>query len=140
MELMPTKSRRKPVFPTAHLRLAYSAPMVDTSTIEELRRLTMPATKALPFVKLRRNDQPLWRPESFWNVAPSGKRQAANRLGRRYARDAIAAMKADHNPQLIALIVQDIMADAIERARDRKARSQVALGFLQEISAIIAET
>jgi hypothetical protein len=140
MDLMPTKSRRTPALPAAHLRLAYSAPMVDRSTIEDLRRFTMPATKALPFVKLRRNDQPLWRPESFWNVAPGGKRQAAIGLGRRYARDAITAMKADHNPQLIALIVQDIMADAIERARNKKGHSQVALGFLQEISAIIAKT
>jgi hypothetical protein len=29
---------------TAPLRLAYSAPEIDTATVEELRRLTLPAT------------------------------------------------------------------------------------------------
>ena len=132
------KSRRTPALPAAHLRLAYSAPTIDPSTVEELRRYTMPATKALAFVKLRPNDQPLWRPERYWSVAPRKSRKAAVELGRRYARDAIAAMKADRDPQLIALIVQDIVADAIERSRERKGRSQVALGFLQQISEAIA--
>jgi hypothetical protein len=135
---MPTKSRRTPALPATHLRLAYSAPTVDPSTVEELRRFTMPATKALAFVKLRPNDQPLWRPERYWNVASRKNRKAAVELGRRYARDAIAAMKVDRDPQLIALIVQDIISDAVERSRERKGRSQVALGFLQEISEAIA--
>lgn len=135
---MPTKSRRTPSLPAAHLRLAYSAPMAERSTIEELRRLTMPATKALAFVKLRANDQPLWRPASYWNVPPTRDKRAARELGRRFARDAIAAMKVDRNTQLIALIMQDMITDAIERTRNRKARSQVALGFLQEISEAIA--
>ena len=132
------KSRRTPALPAAHLRLAYSAPTVDPATVEELRRFTMPATKALAFVKLRPNDQPLWRPERYWSVAPRKSRKAAVELGRRYARDAIAAMKADRDPQLVALIMQDIVADAIERSRERKGRSQVALGFLQQISEAIA--
>ena len=135
---MPTKSRRTPALPAAHLRLAYSAPTVDPATVEELRRYTMPATKALAFVKLRPHDQPLWRPERYWSVAPRKSRKAAVELGRRYARDAIAAMKADRDPQLVALIMQDIVADAIERSRERKGRSQVALGFLQQISEAIA--
>ena len=135
---MPTKSRRTPSLPAAHLRLAYSAPTAESSTIEELRRLTMPATKGLAFVKLRPHDQPLWRPASYWNVPPTRDKRAARELGRRFARDAIAAMKVDRNTQLIALIMQDIIADAIERTRNRKARSQVALGFLQEISEAIA--
>ena len=132
------KSRRTPALPAAHLRLAYSAPTIDPSTVEELRRYTMPATKALAFVKLRPNDQPLWLPERYWSVAPRKSRKAAVELGRRYARDAIAAMKADRDPQLVALIMQDIVADAIERSRERKGRSQVALGFLQQISEAIA--
>ena len=135
---MPTKSRRTPALPAAHLRLAYSAPTIDPSTVEELRRYTMPATKALAFVKLRPNDQPLWRPERYWSVAPRKSRKAAVELGRRYARDAIAAMKADRDPQLVALILQDIITDAIERTRERKGRNQVALGFLQQISEAIA--
>src|SRR5215470_2703163 len=84
------------------LRLAYSAPAPHESTVAELRRFTLPATKALPFVKLRANDQPLWRPESFWHVTPTGRRDADIRLGRRYAREAIAAMRADRDNHLIA--------------------------------------
>lgn len=114
--------------------------MADRSMIKEFRRLTMPATKALPFVKLRPNDQPLWRPESFWNVEPVGKRQTTVELGRRYARDAIAAMKVDHNSQLIALIVQDIITDAVARVRTRRARDPAALGFLYGLSEAIAAT
>jgi hypothetical protein len=55
----------------------------------------LPAAKALPFVKLRANDQPMWRPESFWCFEPTGKRDTDVRLGRKYAREAIAAMKTD---------------------------------------------
>ena len=80
-------------------------------------RFTLPATKALPFVKLRADDQPLWRPESFWNVEPTGRREADLRLGRKYARLAIAAMKADHESDLIALVIQDIIKDSVERSR-----------------------
>ncbi len=53
---------------TPYLRLAYSAPVSDGSTIRELHRLTMPATKALPFVKSAGGDNPLSRPQSYWNV------------------------------------------------------------------------
>jgi hypothetical protein len=122
------------------LRLAYSAPEVDTATIEELRRLTWPATKALPFVKLRANDQPLWRPENYWHVKSTGKRGVDIELGRAYARMAIAAMKADRNDALIALIVQDIIRDAAEQG-GRKRRGSVghlAAGFLKEISRFLA--
>jgi len=98
------------------------------------------ATKALPFVKLRADDQPLLRPESFWHVEPTGKREMDVRLGRKYARQAVAAMKADHNAHLIALIVQDIIKDAIERTgkKGRGRRSAIMLGFLTEISEAIA--
>jgi hypothetical protein len=134
---MTAKSRRKPPLPASHLRLAYAAPVADPAMIADLRRLTMPATKALAFVKLRPNDQPLWHPECYWNVQPLGRRRKDVELGRRYARAAIAAMKADHNPQLLTFIFQDIIADAIERARSRKGRSATALGFLLEISEAI---
>jgi hypothetical protein len=108
--------------------------------VAELRRFTLPATKALPFVKLRANDQPLWRPESFWRVKSTGKRATDLRLGRRYAREAIAAMKADHNSQLIAHIIQDIIKDAVEGAR-KKVRcgySPIVLCFLAGLSEAIA--
>src|SRR4051812_41717709 len=117
----PNSSRLAPF-----LRLAYSAPAHQDSTYEGIRRLTLPATKALPFVKLRANDQPLWRPESFWHVRPTGKRETDMRLGRKYAREAIAAMKADRNGHLIAHIIQDIIKDAAERTRKKDRRGSGA--------------
>lgn len=147
--LMTAKTRRKPALPAAHLRLAYSAPAAQaraaaapnrSSTVAELRRLTMPATKALPFVKLHWHDQPWVRPASYWNVKPVGKRPADLALGRSYARAAIAAMKKDQNSQLIALILQDIIQDTLARLKGRRARDRAALGFLYEISEAIAAT
>jgi len=124
----------------AGLRLAYSAPEPDNSTIEELRRLTSPATKALSFVRLRANDQPLLRPEGYWQVRSTGKRGMDVALGRSYARKAIAAMKADHNAALIALILEDIIHDAAQRGgkNGRGRISHVARGFLDEISQSLA--
>jgi hypothetical protein len=132
---MAAKFRSKAARPTPFLRLAYSAPALTDSTVEDIRRLTLPATKSLPFVKLRANDQPLWHPESFWHVEPTGKRETDIRLGRKYARQAIAAMKADHNRHLIAHIVQDIIRDSVERTRKKGRRPSPAVrGFLFEIS------
>ena len=132
-----TRSRSSRLAP--FLRLAYSAPASQGSTVEEIRRLTLPATKALPFVRLRADDQPWWRPESYWCVRPTGKRDVDVRLGRKYARDAITAMKADHNRRLIADIVQDIITDAVERRGKRACGglTPTVLGFLAEISEAI---
>jgi hypothetical protein len=79
----------------------------------------LPATKALPFVKLRAEDQPQWHPESYWSVEPTG--------GRAYAQKAIAAMKADHNKELISLIVRDNIRDAAHRS-GRGRLSYLAMG------------
>jgi hypothetical protein len=135
-ELPPVKAEQAAVF----LRLAYSAPAPDHELGEELRRFTLPATKALPFVKVSANDQPLLRPESFWNVESTGKRESDVRLGRQYARLAIAAMKADRDSDLIALVIQDIIKDAVDRiAKSGRGRSSpAAMGFLAEISEVIA--
>jgi len=137
---MPAKSPSKPKSSAPFLRLAYSAPAPDESIGAEVLRFTLPATKALPFVKLRADDQPLWHPESFWNVEPTGKREDDLRLGRKYARLAIAAMKADHERDLIALVIRDIIRDAVERGgkNGRGKSSPAALGFLAEISEVIA--
>ncbi|HLH96750.1 MAG TPA: hypothetical protein VKW08_16685 [Xanthobacteraceae bacterium] len=134
----PLKPQRSPGF----LRLAYSAPTPDQALGEEIRRFTLPATKALPFVKVGPNDQPLVRPESFWNVESTGKRENDVRLGRRYAQLAIAAMKADRDSDLIALVIQDIIKDAVARVSKsgRGRSSPAALGFLAEISEVIAAT
>jgi hypothetical protein len=120
--------------------VAYSAPAPDQSTAAEIHRFTLPATKALPFVKLRANDQPLWRPESYWHVRSTGNRKRDLQMGRRYAREAIAAMKADRNGDLIALIVQDIFKSAADPAANgrRSLQSPAVLGFLAEISGLLA--
>ena len=137
---MTVKARTKHSKAASFLRVAYSGPPPDQSTAAEVRRFTLPATKALPFVKLRANDQPLWRPENYWHVRPTGKRKRDVQMGRQYAREAIAAMKADRNGDLIALIVQDILKDAVERLakNGRSLQSPVVLGFLAEISASLA--
>jgi len=137
---MTAKSRSKSSRLT-FLRLAYSAPASDDSTSDEIRRLTQPATKALPFVKLRAHDQPMWRPESYWRAIVTGKRQVDVQLGRAYARRAVAAMKADRNGDLIALILQDIIKDGVQRmSKTGHGRlCPIALGFMREISEALAE-
>jgi hypothetical protein len=138
---MAVKLRSKSARPTSFLRLAYSAPTRESS-VEEMRRFMLPAAKTLPFVELRANDQPTWRPESFWCVEPTGKREIDAQLGRNYARVAIAAMKADRNSHLIAYIIQDIIKEAIEcqGKKGRGRRNGAVLGFLSEISEAIAAT
>ena len=126
--------------PASFLRVAYSAPGPDESRVAEICRFTLPATKALPFVKLRANDQPMWRPESYWHVQSSGKRTKDLQTGRAYARRAIAAMKADRNRDLISLIVQDIIKSSIELTAKAGSsmQSPIVLGFLAEISGTLA--
>jgi hypothetical protein len=137
---MAAKTRSKSSRPAAFLRVAYSAPAPDEGIGTDIRRFTLPAAKALPFVRLRPNDQPMLRPESFWHVRPTGKRQRDVQIGRQYARAAIAAMQADRNSNLVALIIQDIVKDAVDRtARDGGSpHSPTVLGFLAEISGALA--
>ena len=142
---MAVKSRSKTSRPAPFLRLAYSAPtqqepVAHASPATDIHHRALPATKALPFVKLRANDQPTWHPESFWRVQPTGKREADIRLGRKFACQAIAAMKADHNNRLIAYIVQDIINDVAQRSRksERGRYRAIVLGFLIGISEAVA--
>src|SRR5262245_53356558 len=137
---MPVKLRAKSSRPPG-LRVAYPAPKRNASAAKEIRRFTLPATKALPFVKLKANDQPMWFPESFWHVEPTGKRDVDVRLGRAYARQAIAAMKADQNSHVIAHVIQDIIKEVSQRTWQKKGRARrdaVVLGFLCELSEAIA--
>ena len=138
---MTVKVRLEAVDSSTFLRLAYSAPQRDRSTAEELRRYMAPATKALPFVKLRANDQPLWRPECYWDVKPTQDKERDQRLGRKYARIAIAAMKADRNSDLIGLIVQDIarVSCKVSGKRGPLRLSPIAQGFISEIGAAVAQ-
>ncbi len=133
---MAAKARSKTLRPASFLRVAYSAPPPEESISAEIRRFTLPATKALPFVKLRANDQPMLRPESYWHVRPTGKRQRDVQIGRQYARAALAAMKADRYSNLIALIIQDIIKYAVDQAakKGRGMQCPTVLGFLAEIS------
>ena len=137
---MTAKTRSKSLRPAAFLRVAYSAPAAGESIATEIHRFTLPATKALPFVKLRPNDQPMLRPESFWHIRPTGKREQDIQTGRSYAQLAIAAMKADRNAGLIALIIQDIMKAAVDPTakKGRSLQSPTVLGFLSEISGALA--
>ena len=139
---MAAKTRSKSSRPASFLRVAYSAPAPDESIGTDVRRFTLPATKALPFVRLRANDQPMWRPESYWHVKSTGRRTRDLQTGRTYARAAIAAMKADRNNHLIAYIIQDVIKDAIEGTgkKGRGRRNGTVLGFLFELSEAIAAT
>jgi hypothetical protein len=137
---MAAKTRSKALRPAAFLRVAYSAPAPEEAACTDIRRFTLLATKALPFVKLRPNDQPMLRPESYWHVRSTGKRKLDLQLGRQYARAAIAAMKADRNSNLLALILQDIVRDAVHRAARHggSPQSPTVLGFLAELSGALA--
>ena len=130
----------KSLRPTAHLRLAYSAPASEERAGAGIHRYTLPATKALPFVKLRAHDQPLWRPEGYWHVKSTGKREMDLRLGRKYARQAVAAIKSDHNTQLIVHVIQDMLRDANKRTNKKghDVSSAIVRGFLAEIGEILA--
>ena len=138
---MTVKVRLEAVESNTFLRLAYSAPQRDRSTAEELRRYMQPATKALPFVKLRANDQPLWRPECYWHVKSTRDKERDLRLGRKYARTAIAAMKADRNSGLIGLIIQDIVRVSSKSSGKRAPLrlSPIAQGFISEFGAAVAQ-
>jgi hypothetical protein len=137
---MAAKAKAKSLRPASFLRIAYSAPAPDESIKAEIRRFTLPATKALPFVKVRANDQPMLRPACFWHVQPTGKRQRDIQIGRHYAREAIAAMKADGNSSLVALIIQDIIKEVVDQTtkRGRSMQTPTILGFLAEISDSLA--
>ena len=138
---MTVKVRSEAIESSTFLRLAYSAPQPDQSTAEELRRYMQPATKSLPFVKLSADDQPLRRPESYWNVKSTQDKERDIRLGRKYARTAIAAMKADRNSGLIALIMQDIVRVSSKSSGKRGPLrlSPIAQGFISEIGAAVAQ-
>jgi hypothetical protein len=137
---VPAKVRPRLSSSGSFLRLAYSAPARAEAGATELSRYTLSAAKALPFVKLRANDQAMWQPQSFWHVRPTGKREHDFQVGRAHARKAIAAMKADRNSALISQIIRDMLEESIERAAKtgRRRHDPIMLGFLAEISQCLA--
>jgi hypothetical protein len=82
----------------------------------------------------------MWRPESYWHINTTGKRVSDLRLGRRYARAAVAAMKADGNSHLIAHVVHDMVRDAIGGTNKKGFNPKCAVmrGFLAEMSEALA--
>jgi hypothetical protein len=137
---MRIKTRKIPAL-GAYPRLVYSAPSAQPESAARTSPYRLTVTKALPFVKPWANDQPSWHPESFWRVRSTGNRQRDIQLGRKYARQAISAMKADGNSALIALILQDVIKDAVTQAAKtgRRHHSPTVLGFLREISQSLAD-
>src|SRR5207248_2293072 len=80
-------------------------------TAAELRRLCRVSCKALPFVKVKENDQPMWSPESYWHTEPTGNPHADYRRGRQYANMAFAAMRQDCGANILSWILEDIVRD-----------------------------
>jgi hypothetical protein len=108
-------------------------------TPERIAKHLSLATKALPFVKVKDNDQPGWLPENYWAVTPTGQFIADRDQGREYARLAVDAMRADHTPGLLGWIVHDMVKDAVASAgkRQRKTGGAIRMGFMDELGAIL---
>jgi hypothetical protein len=74
------------------------------------------------------------------HVKSTGNREKDIQLGRKYARLTIAAMKADRDFHLVALVLKDIIKDAIKNTGKKGCGlgCPILLGFLAEISEVIA--
>lgn len=108
-------------------------------TPAEIRRVCWPTVKALPFVKLKKDHQPGWHPESLWSVEPRGRSSAQRKLGQSYARELLAAMRAD---RCASSVLSHVLFDMIEEERrrgKRGRRSVVATGFLYELAQILMQ-
>jgi len=103
-------------------------------TVEEMRGICFPTVKVLPFVKLKKDHQPGWHPESFWSVEPHGRPSAQRKLGQSYARELLAAMHAD---RCASSVLSHVLFDVIEDERRRGKRSMVVTGFLYELARIL---
>lgn len=99
-----------------------------------LRTVFFPTVMALPFIKLKKDHQPGWRPESFWSIEPSGRYSAQRKLGQSYARDLVAAMRADRcAPSVLGSVLLDVIRDCHERGEE----SALVVGFLHELARIL---
>lgn len=113
-------------------------------TDEELRRLEMPSIKALPFVKLKKDAEPGWLPESFWHVVRTRDGDQDRARGSRYAVAAIQAMRAD-GCNVLSRILRDMIRSEVEReatarkeGRRRSRYDAVMAGFLDGLGVIFA--
>jgi hypothetical protein len=99
----------------------------------------MPAIKALPFVELRKDDQPMWRPESYWQVSQMRNREQDQARGERYATEAVAAMRSDGR-NVLHSVFRDMIDAGVKReieARKEKRsakRDSVMFGFLHQLA------
>lgn len=84
-------------------------------TPAELRRLVEPTVKALPFIKLKKDAEPMWAPESYWHVAQTNDRKQDEYRGEHYAILAVAAMRADDR-NVLGSIFRAMIDAGIERA------------------------
>jgi hypothetical protein len=108
-------------------------------TEEEIRCLLMSAIKALPFVKLRKDDQPMWRPESYWHVSQTRNREQDQARGERYAIEAVAAMRSD-GVNVLHNIFRDMVDAGVKREikaqKEKRSakRDSVMFGFLRQLA------
>jgi hypothetical protein len=105
-------------------------------TEAEMRRYCFPTVKALPFIKLKKDHQPGWHPESFWCVQPTGRWEKDYELGKIYARQCVAAMQAD-GCNVLSHVFDDMIRDGIERQKKKAARrrcSPAVVGFLHQLA------
>jgi hypothetical protein len=111
-------------------------------TLADALRMVQPSIKALPFVKVKKDAEPQWHPESHWNVRQSRNWNENHARGAQYAVAAVAAMRADGCNVLSNIFSAMIQAnvDRIITARKEKRREPkrdtVMVGFLHQLGAM----
>jgi hypothetical protein len=109
-------------------------------TQAELRRMVEPTIKALPFVKVKKDAEPMWCPESYWHVPQTNNRKQDECRGEHYAILAIAAMRADDRNVLGSIFRAMIDAGVqLELAARKEGRRYpkgdlVMKGFLDQLA------
>jgi hypothetical protein len=112
-----------------------SLPTQREWTEAELRRLSQPTIKALPFVKLQKDAQPMWCPESFWHVEQTGNWDRDYVRGREYAIAAMSAIRVDGR-NVLPSIFRDMIASGVEREKRKGKRRRgdvVMVGFVHQL-------
>ena len=108
-------------------------------TEAQIRRMCEPSIKALPFVKLKKDAEPQWHPESYWKVFQTRSRDQDLARGAQYALAAMAAMRADSR-NVLSDIFRDMIDAGVTRELDarktkrRPKRDLVMSGFLDQLA------
>jgi hypothetical protein len=109
-------------------------------TAAEVRRMAEPSIKALPFVKVKKDAEPMWVPESYWNVTQTNDRQQDEYRGEHYAILTFAAMRADDRNVLHSIFRAMIDAGiqralAAQKAGRRFPKADLVMkGFLDQLA------